>query len=48
MARWSVKVTRSRKRETDPRDDFSKRTETIVEMKAVAVGTDAKSELAVQ
>ena len=48
LARWSVKVTRSRKRETDPRDDFSKRTETIVEMKAVAVGTDAKSELAVQ
>jgi hypothetical protein len=48
LARWSVKVTRSRKRETDPRDDFSKRTETTVEMKAVAVGTDAKSELAVQ
>ena len=48
LARWSVKVTRSRKRETDPRDDFAKRTETTVEMKAVAVGTDAKSELAVQ
>jgi hypothetical protein len=48
LARWQVKVTRSRKRETDPRDDFVKRTETTVEMKAVAVGTDAKSELAVQ
>jgi hypothetical protein len=47
LARWSVKVTRSRKRETDARDDFVKRTETTVEMKAVAVGTDAKSELAV-
>ena len=40
-------MTRSRKRETDARDDFVKRTETTVEMKAVAVGTDAKSELAV-
>ena len=48
LARWSVKVTRSRKRETDPRDDFTKRTEATVEMKAVAPGTDAKSELAVQ
>ena len=48
LARWSVKITRSRKRETDPREKFEKRTETSVEMKAVAVGTDAKSELAVQ
>lgn len=48
LARWNVKVTRSRKRETDARDDFVKRTETTVEMKAVAVGTDAKSELAVE
>ena len=48
LARWSVKITRSRKRETDPREKFEKRTETTVEMKAVAVGTDAKSELAVQ
>ena len=48
LARWNVKITRSRKRETDPREKFEKRTETTVEMKAVAVGTDAKSELAVQ
>ncbi len=48
LARWSVKVTRSRKRETDSRDAFEKRTETTVEMKAVEVGTDAKSDLAVQ
>ena len=48
LARWNVKVTRSRKRETDKRAKFVKRTETTVEMKAVAVGTDAKSELAVE
>ena len=47
-ARWNVKITRSRKRETDPREKFEKRTETTVEMTGVAVGTDAKSELAVQ
>ena len=48
LARWNVKITRSKKRQTDPREKFEKRTETTVEMKAVAVGTDAKSELAVQ
>ncbi|MFP6767533.1 MAG: hypothetical protein VB859_05130 [Planctomycetaceae bacterium] len=50
LARWSVKITRSRKRFTEPRTSFGNglRTETKVEMKAVEIGTDAKSELAVQ
>lgn len=50
LARWSVTITRSRKRFTESRAAFENglRTVTKVEMKAVETGTDAKSELAVQ
>ena len=48
LARWSVRVTRETKLANKPRDEFKEVSETIVEMKAQEVGTDAKSELNVK
>jgi hypothetical protein len=45
MAQWTVKLTMERKGKNEPRSAFKQESQTVVEMKALETGTDAKSEI---
>ena len=45
MAQWNVKLTMERKGENEPRSAFKQVAQTVVEMKALESGMDAKSEV---
>lgn len=45
LAQWSVKQTMERKGKNEPRSAFKQVAQTLVEMKALETGTDAKSEV---
>ncbi len=48
LAQWSVKITMERKGDKEPRSSFKQVCQTLVEMKQLETGTDAKSELETQ
>ena len=43
---WDVKIVHFRKRESDARDQFTKRTETTVRMRVAKIDSEAKSDIA--
>jgi hypothetical protein len=45
LAQWSVKLTMERKGTNEPRSAYKQVAQTVVEMKALETGTDAKSEV---
>jgi hypothetical protein len=45
LAQWNVKITMERKVDSEPRSSFKQVAQTVVEMKALETGTDAKSEI---
>jgi hypothetical protein len=45
LAQWSVKITMERKNDKEPRSSFKQVCQTLVEMKQLETGADAKSEL---
>lgn len=45
LAQWSVKQSMERKGNNEPRSSFKQVAQTLVEMKALETGTDAKSEI---
>lgn len=45
LAQWNVKLSMERKGSNEPRSAFKQESQTLVEMKALETGTDAKSEI---